>query len=165
DIGALQALANAGVFGSEHRGVKVIPAGNEFTAHQASRKSRGRVTAKTQPYAEPGDSYLKQYIRDSRHAVGQAKGGWVSSLMRLGGRAAGWITRHIRAGSYRDNLKPNQNNLNFTMINRSKWASGGDEDRIIDRVLANRGEMVKADIALMLQNNWKRTPTGRVVPR
>jgi len=162
DVPALQAMVSAGAFGAENTGLKVIPAGNEFTAHQASRRSRGRVPEKSKKFAVPGDAYLKAYIRETKPAVGQAKGGWAASLIELGGSCPAWIARHVRAGTFINNLKRGAEWVGFTLINRSKWASGGDVDRIIDTVMADRAEKVKKDIEFLLENNWKRNSRGQV---
>jgi hypothetical protein len=163
DVPALQAMVSAGAFGAENAGLKVIPTGNEFTAHQASRKSRGRVPEKSKKFAVPGDAYLKAYIRDTRGAVGQGKGGWAASLIELGGTCPNWIARHVRAGTFVNNLKRGAERVGFSLINRSKWARGGDEDRIIDTVLGDRADAIKKDIEFLLANNWKRNARGRAV--
>ena len=106
---------------------------------------------------------MKKYIKKTQEGVGQAKGGWVDSLLTLGGNCAGWISRHRRAGTCIDNLKKDCDPLRFTMINRSKWARGGDEDRIVDKVMENRAAMIKKDIEFLLANNWKRNARGRAM--
>ena len=164
DVPGLQKMVSAGLFGSAHVAMKVLPAGNEYTAHQNSRASRGRVTSKTQKFAVPGDTYLKQYIRQEKQAVGNGKGGWAESLLALGGKCPTWILRHRRAGTCVDNLKPGRTELSFSMINRSKWAEGGDEDRIIDTVMADRADFILRDIETLLANGWGRDATGKAVP-
>jgi hypothetical protein len=159
----LQAMVSAGAFGAENAGLKVIPAGNEFTAHQASRRTRGRVPEKSRNFAVPGDAYLKAYIRESKGAVGQGKGGWAASLLELGGTCPNWIARHVRAGTFINNLKRGAERVGFSLINRSKWARGGDEDRIIDKVMSDRAEAIKKDIEFLLANNWKRNARGRAM--
>jgi hypothetical protein len=160
DVATLQGMVKNGVFGAAMVQAKVLPAGNEYTAHQNSRVSRGRVTRQTPGFAEPGDAYLKQYIAEGKSAVGQGKGGWVSSLNALGGKCAEWISRHVKNGTFIDELKPGSDSMRFSMINKSKWASGGDEDRIIDTVLGDRTESIKADIKFRIESSFK---TGRRV--
>jgi hypothetical protein len=150
DVPALQAMIRNGVFGSAHVGVKVLPAGNEYTAHQNSRASRGRVTSKTQKFAVPGDSYLKKYIKEAKHGVGQAKGGWAPSLTRLGGKCPQWVSRHRNAGTFYDSLNLQgwkKGKFVFSMINFSEWAKSGDIDRIVDTVMADRAQAMQLDIA------------------
>ena len=154
DIPALQELIRSGVFGSAMVTATVLPAGNEFTAHQNSRRSRGRVTTKHPGYAVPGDAYLKAYVKEAKATVGNGKGGWVPSLFALGGTCNDWISRHARAGTCVDNLRVGQEPLNFSMINRSKWAEGGDEDRIIDTVMKDRAEAIQKDIAYRLESSF-----------
>lgn len=160
DVPALQALVSAGVFGRARVEMRVLPAGNEYTAHQNSRASRGRVPEKSRKFAVPGDAYLKQYIREAKNAVGQGKGGWVASLFALGGSCPQWVSRHKRAGTCVDNMQPGQEQLNFSMTNRSKWASGGDEDRIIDTVIGDRAEMIRLDIASRLERSFREANKG-----
>lgn len=163
DVVGLQAMVTAGVFGAQRINVRVLPAGNEYTAHQQSRSSRGRVRLKTPRFAVPGNAYLKKYIKEAKRAVGQAKGGWAASLEALGGRAPYWVARHQRAGTCIDNLKQGQAELSFSMINRSKWSGDGEAERITSAVVGNRTELIKADIALLLKNNWRRNESGRIV--
>ena len=165
DIAALQTMVRNGIFGSALVSAKVLPAGNEYTAHNNSRRSRGRVTEKQPKFAVPGDAYLKKYIADGKQAVGEGKGGWVASLNALGGSCGDWISRHKKSGTCEDHLNylsGLSDKLSFKMINRSKWASGGDEDRIIDTVLGDRAEAIKADIAHRLEDSFK-TGKRRVI--
>ena len=163
DVGTLQQMVSSGLFGSAQVHAKVLPAGNEYTAHQDSRDSRGRGPQKgTAPkYAIPQRSYLKNYIKDAVRGVGEAKGGWAASFIKLGGSCAGWISKHVRSGTCIDNLRDGAEPLTFSMINRSRWASSGDDDRIVETVIGDRAEMVKADIAAMLEKGFYRTATGR----
>ncbi len=154
DVSALQEMVSDGLFGSAQVALKVLAAGNEYTAHQNSRASRGRVPKGSRKFATVGDTYLIQYIREAKHAVGQGKGGWASSLFALGGDCGDWIARHRKAGTFIDNLKPGQPQLNFVMINRSKWAEGGDEDRIIDTVMGDRAAAIELDIANRLERSF-----------
>lgn len=161
DVKALQTMVNVGLFGDANKNMKVLPAGNEYTGHQNSRASRGRVPKSSRKYATVGDSYLKKYIAESRKAVGNGKGGWAESLITLGGTAPQWITNHRRAGTFIDNLKPGRQDLSFTMINRSKWAEGGDEDRIVETVMKDRAEAIKLDIENKLALRWKSIGSSR----
>lgn len=159
DVPALQAMVRNGVFGAARVSMQVLPAGNEYTAHQNSRASRGRVPDKPPRFAVPGDEYLKKYIAEAKHAVGQGRGGWVASLLALGGTCGQWISRHVRAGGCIDGLTRGRENLTFAMINRSQWATGGDEDRIIDTVLGDRAAAITADIESRMERSFK---TGNV---
>ena len=152
---ALQAMARNGLFGPGVVNAKVQPFSPEM--HTSQRKSRGRVwntKGKDYKFATPNTDTLADYVKTTQGHVGQAKGGWVASLIRLGGRVAGWISRHERSGTYNDGLVPGNKDVFFIMINRSKWAQGGDEDRIIQQALANREITMKADIARMLKDSF-----------
>lgn len=163
DVAALQAMVTAGVFGQNRVHMTVRPAGNEFTSHQQSRQSRGRVNSKRPRFATVGNTYLKQYVAEAKRGVGQAKGGWASSLEALGGKPPAWVARHKRAGTCIDNLKPGLTDLSFVMINRSKWANDSEAQRITDSVVGNRAEQIKADIAFLVENNWTRNAKGQIV--
>jgi hypothetical protein len=163
DVKKLQALVRAGVFGHDRVHMRVLPAGNEYTAHQQSRASRGRVLHKTPRFATVGNAYLKEYIKESKHAVGQAKGGWAASLEALGGRAPAWVARHKKAGTCVDNLREGITELLFSMRNHAKWADDEEAQRIVDSVMANRAELVKADIVFLAERNWTRNDKGQIV--
>lgn len=167
DMAAIEVMLRRGVWGQAIKNAKLFPAGNEYTAHQNSRRSRGKVTMKKPNNAIPARTweYLRAYEKEAKHGVGQAKGGWASSLITLGGRVPDWIGRHKKAGTCIDNLKPNQTNIGFSMINRSKWGmfdEGSESQRITDQIVSNREELIKADIELLLTNGWKRTADGRI---
>lgn len=155
DIPALQEMVRKGVFGAARVSMHVLPAGNEYTAHKNSIGSRGRVTSKTPKFAVPGDEYLKKYIAEAKHAVGQGKGGWAASLIALGGSCSQWIARHVKSGGCIDGLTRGRENLTFAMINRSKWASGGDEDRIIDTVMGDRAAVIAKDMEGIIERSFR----------
>jgi len=164
DVEALQAMVRAGVFGAARVNLTVRPAGEEYASHQDSRQSRGRVLRKHPLFATVGTRTLKEYIAKAKHAVGQAKGGWASSLAALGGRVPAWVARHSKAGTCIDNLKPRQSAVSFSMINRSKWGMYNDEARrITDSVMANRAELIKADIEFLVERGWKRGEKGHII--
>ncbi len=154
---ALQTMARAGVFGQGLVGAQVQPF--QPSMHESQRRSRGRVHDNKGNYkfATPNTDALAQYVKKKQGNVGQAKGGWVESLIRLGGHTAAWIAKHARAGAFEDRLKPGATEVGFTMINRSAWASGGDEDRIIQQAMAYREGRIREDIETMMSGTW----TGR----
>lgn len=163
DVAGLQAMVNAGVFGAERSHMIVRPAGNEFSSHQQSRRTRGRVDDKVPRFATVGVRYLKEYVNKAKHAVGQAKGGWAAGLLALGGRVPAWVSRHARAGTYVDNLRPGQAEVRFSFINRSKWAGDPASRRIPDAVMQNRAALIHADIGFLIENNWTRNARGQIV--
>lgn len=137
-------------------------------AHYAARTKRGRVSRAGQATLDVGrwrwidlmvvkDLAKKRYIRLKQKMVGQAKGGWVSSLNALGANISisGWIGRHFRSGTYRDNLKPNTDRPSFTFINKSQWAKAGDPDRIIQKSMEGRARAMAGDIERRLKEKWR----------
>ncbi len=168
DVSKLQMMVQQGVFGHDRTSMKVLPAGNEFTAHQNSRVSRGRVLLKQPRFAIPARtmSYIKSYTAEAMHGVGQAKGGWANGLFALGGKVPPWIARHRKAGAARDNLKPNQTEIGFSFINRSKWGAYDDEGearRIAESVMRNRENLITADIKFLIERGWQRDTQGRIL--
>lgn len=166
DVPALQAMVRAGVFGANRVNIKVLPAGNEWTAHQNSRSSRGRVRLQRPNYAVPAPTweYIRRYIREQQQGVGQAKGGWAKSLEALGGRVPAWVSRHRKAGLFVDNLKEGQAQIGCSMINRSKWGAydeGGEASRIVDQVMSVRERMIEADLENMISQGFVRDARGR----
>ena len=87
--------------------------------------------------------------------VGQAKGGWAASLRRLLGKPAAWYAKHEKSGAFVDNLH-NTSKPEFTGINRSAWARGGDQDRILGMAMEGRAMAMTKDIERMLANEWKK---------
>lgn len=142
-------------------------ASNEDLAkhHNANRTKRGRVTTAGARTRNVGrwrwldvivtkEQRVKSYIREKLKMVGQAKGGWAAGFMKLGGRMSmrGWIGRHSDAGECRAQFGKYQ--ASIEIINRSRWATSGDPDRIIAASLAGRDRALKANIEGILKKNW-----------
>jgi len=76
--------------------------------HTSQRRSRGRVTGNSNRmrylYATPDVDKIKAYIEKKQKNVGMAKGGWVSALTALGGKAAAWYAKHRNQGTHSDHL-------------------------------------------------------------
>ncbi|MDB6024011.1 MAG: hypothetical protein JWM68_234 [Verrucomicrobiales bacterium] len=116
--------------------------------HQNKRNGRGRVGEAGQStrdigrwkfldvMAVPADR-LKEYIKSVQDRVGRGKGGWAAGTIKLGGRVAQWIAIHARtAGRFEDHLDDGGDYMLFE--NRSEWASGGDDDRVMENAISAR---------------------------
>ena len=153
---ALQEMVKRGVFGKNVS--KAVVAEFDPVMHSSQRKSRGRVprtSSKAYRYATDDVAKLKKYVEFKQKMVGQGKGGWAASLKRLGGKAAAWYDRHAHAGTYVDNLD-RRGKPEFTGINKSAWASGGDVDRILGMAMEGRAMAMTKDIERMMENEWKK---------
>ena len=142
--------------------------------HNAARTKRGRVTTAGSGDLVTGrwrwlnklatkEATVKSYVKKKLKAVGQAKGGWAAAFMRFGGKMSmnGWIGKHAsRFGRVRSNFTSDQ--IAIEMINSSKWATGGDPDRIIEKSIAGRTESLKAAIRRQMNDAWKK---GGTVPK
>lgn len=117
--------------------------------HFAQRTKRGRVTTAGQRTRNVGrwkwlnvlvtkEGILRRYVSEAQRMVGQAKGGWARAYMELGGRMSksGWVGRHAGAGAFLNGSTPTS--IKFQLINHSAWASGGDQDRIVERAVRAR---------------------------
>lgn len=134
--------------------------------HKSARGARGRVTTAGTRDRKIGrwvwlnvvvtkEAILKRYIKAVQKAVGQAKGGWAEAFMRLGGRMSrsGWVGEHASThGEARVKIEPW--NAEILIINKSKWANGGDEDRIRQTAMQGRDRAIKADIERILKEKW-----------
>lgn len=101
------------------------------------------------------EKFKDAYIKRVSNMVGQGKGGWAAAFMRLGGRMSmsGWVGKHAaRAGRVRTIFTPEK--VSITIINQSRWASGGDEDRIIQASLAGRAKSLSQAIKRHMTGTW-----------
>ena len=99
--------------------------------------------------------FAAAYIKRVQGMVGQGKGGWAKAFMQLGGRmsSSGWVGKHAaRAGAVKTNFTPDKTAIEI--INRSQWARGGDEGRIIDSALRMRAESLKQAIKRHMTDTW-----------
>jgi len=128
------------------------------------RTNKGRVNYKaipettqdginTRKYPLPELTYDLLQQRLQRN-VGEAKGGWAASYVHLGGKLSkgNWVGRHIGKGECRTNFKGDT--LSVTMVNRSRWASGGDPDGIVHRATQQQGERMAREIRNTLTSHW-----------
>ena len=155
---ALQKMAERGALGKRLK--KAFIAEFSPAMHKSQRNARGQVTANRKrnryKYATDDVQELKAYIEKKQAMVGQGKGGWVAALERLGGKAANWITRHRSAGTFEDRLHLGNPKISFTGINKSKWAEGGDEDRIIEMAKQGRAEAMLRNLERTIEQEWNK---------
>jgi hypothetical protein len=152
--------------------VMINPSVEELRAsHEANRNKRGRVTTAGDRDRRIGrwvwlnvlvtkESIVAAYVKLRKKAVGQAKGGWAKAFIGLGGRMStkGWVGKHAdSAGTLDHNLdtaEAQRGDIRITFTNRSAWAGGGDQDRIIDASMAKRGELMAKKIQRNLEEIW-----------
>ena len=147
-------MVKRGVFGQNLKGA-FVAAFNPMM-HKSQRRSRGRVprtSSKSYKYATMDVKELKDYIKKKQGNVGQGKGGWAAALVRLGGKPAAWIAKHAKHGTFEDRLQV-RGKPEFVGINRSAWAKGGDEDRIIAMAMQGRVIAMERDIERRLADEW-----------
>jgi hypothetical protein len=137
-----------------------------MATHAEHRGKRGRVTTAGSRDRVVGrwrwlnvlttlESTVKGFIKLKQRMVGQAKGGWAAAFIKLGGRMSksGWVGRHAeKAGRCEVRIKPGD--IHIEMINQSAWASGGDDERIIEKSIAGREKAIQGRIARELDKHW-----------
>ncbi len=64
-----------------------------------------------------------------------------------------WVGKHAGSGSFEDRID-SDGYIQFT--NKSRWASGGDEDRIIDNAIKSRTKDILAAVKHELEKSGKR---------
>lgn len=112
--------------------------------HRKAQDRRGRVR-RWKRVVTPDADAVKFYIASVQHLVGQGKGGWAAALMDLGGKPAQWIANHAESGTIEDKAD-NPVSAYILMTNRSRWASGGDDDRIVENAIKTRTDAIKTYI-------------------
>lgn len=133
--------------------------------HTAQRTKRGRVTTAGSKDTVVGrwrwlnifitkDSTAKSFIKKKIRSVGNAKGGWAAGFKKLGGKMSsnGWVGRHSAAGNCTATF--GEYNASIQIVNRSRWATGGDPDRIIAKSMQGRGRAIERDIERLLKEKW-----------
>lgn len=132
--------------------------------HESSRTKRGRVSAAGQRTRDIGrwkwmnvaitkEKNARDYIKERQYMVGQAKGGWLAGMYICGvKKVARWMDNHARAGTKDHDFNPKHPWLLF--INKSKWASGGDTERILPKSIAGREKAMSRDVERLLKKKW-----------
>lgn len=134
--------------------------------HESHRTKRGRVTTAGSKDKIVGrwrwleilitsKKAADAYIAKKKKAVGQGKGGWAKGFADLGGRisSSGWVGRHWKAGDC--SIRNENGQIEIILTNRSKWASGGDDQRIIEKSLERRAENMKEFCEGVIANKWE----------
>lgn len=111
--------------------------------HMQNRDKRGR--AKRTPYVTKDVRKEDAYIAKRQQMVGRARGGWAAAVEALGGSTRGWVSKWKRKGTFADKLN-SMVNAHLVGTNRSEWADGGDEDRIIDSAMGIRSRKMLQNI-------------------
>lgn len=135
--------------------------------HEEHRTKRGRVTMAGLRDRIVGrwrwlnllttkEEILKPYIIKAQEGVGEGRGGWVDGLIRLGGKLSprGWVGKHRKSGYCQAHF--GRDNVSIVIVNQSRWASGGDPDRIIQASMAGRVKAIIGSINKALNKAWNR---------
>lgn len=118
--------------------------------HQSQRDKRGRVgRRRNAKYSTPDESGWNDYLARKLGNVGQAKGGWARAYGALGGRVDKWWGRHETAGEYAES-PPSEFDSWIRARNRSAWASGGDQDRIVADATQSRTEQIRRRLGYII---------------
>ena len=135
-------------------------AGDDVIArlHQSKRNKRGRVPGKDETKAVDQGGWsllnmlavkeqtLDSYIRKVQGRVGRARDGWAEGTIQLGGRVAQWVSKHRNTGTFEDGTHGSIGNVFVQFDNKSEWASGGDDDRIIANAIKSRTAAIRKSI-------------------
>jgi hypothetical protein len=127
----------------ELKNVRVVRFSSDL--HTQARDRRGRV-AKDQRQVTPDADELRDYIRTVQAHVGRGKGGWAAGVLDLGGKVSRWIAEHRDAGRFEDHADQIVNAY-IRLENKSEWASGGDDDRIVPEAIRSRTRAIRDAIA------------------
>lgn len=101
----------------------------------------GRVRKKL-PQATPDHQEHRAYVKKVQDRVGTAKGGWVASFEKMGGKAPAWLQSKRSAGTVVDLTQATDPSVE--MINRANWAEDSMATAIVNKALRRRqGRMVR----------------------
>lgn len=122
--------------------------------HDASRNRQGRVQ-RPQRRSTADYAARKADLAKRQRDVGIAKSGWAVAVLRLGGRAAGWITRHgSRFGRLID--RRDAPNPSITLENTSPWANRGEADRAVQFAMNSRARSITSKLDRELRQKARR---------
>jgi hypothetical protein len=142
---------------------------SDLAAHvQGARGKRGRVTMAGQKTRNIGrwrwlnvlvtkEEMVKEFVKLKQWMVGEARGGWGAFFTACGGKlgSSGWVGKHAkRAGTCKASFE--RGNVSITAVNHSRWASGGDPDRIIEKAMAGRAEAIAGSMEHELDRVWRK---------
>lgn len=117
--------------------------------HKSAIGGKGRVPKNWQTrFAVGGKGELKKYVRKIQTRVGIARSGWLAGIIKLGGKAPSWVSRHGTAfGDFVD--KSAGDNPFVELINKVRtFPKGSLPVKIVSRA-------IKAQTRAM-ENNVKR---------
>ncbi len=124
--------------------------------HKAAINRSGRVPKnwRTQ-YAVAGKGELKKYVKKVQLQVGVAKSGWLAALVKLGGKAPNFVSRHgTKYGGFIDGNKGD--NPFFTLINKvSTFPQGGTPARILRRAFIAQTKAMESNIKRLMDKSGR----------
>ncbi len=152
DLVTLQKFADERLGPPRFSRSKVIPWSAQH--HKEQRDRRGRVTS-NRHFATTDGGEMKEYIGRKQQGVGSAKGGWVGGLIALGRPVKAWYGRHMVQGFGKNGLLKGGDG-EFIAENRSRWASLGDEDRIVANAMKQRAPIMHKAVEMALERAAKK---------
>ena len=124
--------------------------------HKAAISRSGRVPKNwwTQ-YAVAGKGELKKYVKRVQLQVGVAKSGWLTALVKLGGKAPSFVSHHgTKYGGFIDGNKGD--NPFFTLINKvSTFPQGGTPARILRRAFIAQTKAMQNNIKRLMDKSGR----------
>ena len=124
--------------------------------HKAAINRSGRVPKnwRTQ-YAVAGKGEVKKYVKKVQLQVGVAKSGWLAALVKLGGKAPNFVSRHgTKYGGFVDGNKGD--NPFFTLINKvSTFPHGGTPARILRRAFIAQTKAMQNNIKRLMDKSGR----------
>lgn len=124
--------------------------------HKAAISRSGRVPKnwRTQ-YAVAGKGEVKKYVKRVQLQVGVAKSGWLAALVKLGGKAPNFVSRHgTKYGGFIDGNKGD--NPFFTLINKvSTFPQGGTPARILRRAFITQTKAMGNNIKRLMDKSGR----------
>ena len=120
--------------------------------HKAAISKSGRVPKNWRTsYAVAGKGELKKYVKKVQVQVGVAKSGWLAALVKLGGKAPNFVSRHgTRFGKLVD--RNGGDNPHFDIINSvSTFPRGNLPYRIMNRAVNSQRIAMEKNIERILR--------------
>ena len=124
--------------------------------HKAAISRSGRVPKNWHTsYAVAGKGELKKYVKKVQLQVGVAKSGWLAALVKLGGKAPNFVSRHgTKYGGFIDDNKGD--NPFFTLINKvSTFPQGGAPARILRRAFIAQTKAMESNIKRLMDKSGR----------
>lgn len=124
--------------------------------HKAAINRSGRVPKNWRTsYAVAGKGELKKYVKKVQLQVGVAKSGWLAALVKLGGKAPSFVSRHgTKYGGFIDGNKGD--NPFFALINKvSTFPQGGAPARILHRAFIAQTKAMGKNIKRLMDKSGR----------